>query len=158
MGREWTLVFDMPCEWLTANIDRDKYKRAGLVKKIRTAVVKACEIENLPKGVGPVAIHVLVHYTSKAAPVRDKLNLAPTMKALVDGLTPAKSFVRDGKTHHVPGHGLLADDSDKHVLDTTWELKRAHKWTTARWGVIQLTITEPKTQQHQQLSLLGETA
>jgi hypothetical protein len=157
VSREWTLVFDMPCEWLTANIDRDKYKRASLVKRIRAAVVKACEIEGLPKAVGPVTIHGIIHYTSKASPVRDRLNLAPTIKALVDGMTPAKTYTRDGKTHHVPGYGFLADDSDKHVLDTTWELKRAHRWTEARWGVIQLTITERKTQQHQQLSLLGDT-
>ncbi len=156
MNREWTLVFEMPCEWLTANIARDKYKQGSLVKKIRKAVVEACEIEGLPKAVGPVTIHALIHYTSKTAPVRDRLNLAPTMKAHVDGLTPERKFTRDGKTHHVPGYGFLADDSDKHVLDTTWELKRAHKWTTARWGVDQLTITEPKPVTHQQLPLLGD--
>jgi hypothetical protein len=89
--------------------------------------VVACQQAKLPTGITPVRIHADVFYEGTRPPVRDRLNLAPTLKAIVDGLGPARDFTRkrpDGteKTYHTNGYGFLPDDSDKHVLDTTWTI------------------------------------
>ena len=110
--------------WLTANNQRFRYKQAAYVKAWREAVVQVCRAAKLPQGITPVRITVLCYYVGRR-PVRDLENLSPTVKAIVDGLTPARSFVRKGITYPVPGYGLLPDDSDRHVLSTTKELRQA---------------------------------
>jgi hypothetical protein len=144
--REWTITIPAPCDWLTANVERHKYQRAQLVRQWRSATWAACTKAKLPTGVTPVDIHAVVRYAGRQAPVRDRLNLAPTVKAIVDGLTPKKTTVRDGKTFHALGYGFLPDDSDKHVRATTWELERltgvASTMGAALWGEVVLTIRE----------------
>lgn len=132
----WQVRVPAPAQWLTANVDHHRYRRAALVRQWRAATVWACTAAKLPKGVTPVRIHALVQHAGRA-PVRDRLNLAPTIKALVDGLSPSRSFVRAGVTHYTVGYGLLPDDSDAHVLDTTWQLERA---VDGRAAVV-LTVT-----------------
>lgn len=139
LPREWTLRIPLPCPWLTLNIERDKYRRAGLVKKWRKAVVTVAEMLELPHGITPVRIFVRFHYTSRQAPVRDRHNLSPTIKALVDGLGPSRTFTVKGKTYTTDGYGLIPDDSDRHVLDTKWEVRKS------TWSGAEIIVSPART-------------
>ena len=137
--RTWTIRVPFNAAWLTANprSTTDRYGRAELIRAWREAVVWACMMARLPKGISPVRLHVVMHYIGRR-PVRDIDNLAPTVKAIVDGLTPSREFKRDGRLYHTAGYGLIPDDSDRHVLGTTKELlptMSARPW-------VDLTITE----------------
>lgn len=132
-GRTWTITIPATV-WLTANIERNWHQRAQIVRQWRDATVWACKAGKLPTGITPVRLSALVFYVGRA-PVRDRLNLAPTLKACVDALCPPKTFKRKGVTYVSPGYGLLPDDSDRHVLSTTWEL------TPGVQARVELTIT-----------------
>lgn len=120
-ARTWAIRVYAPAPWLTANIERHHYKRSKLVRQWREATRDACLTARLPTGItGPVTVHASVRYQGNRAPVRDRLNLAPTIKALVDALTPSRTFTRAGKTYVTAGFGLLRDDSDRHIAQTTW--------------------------------------
>lgn len=123
VSRSWTIGVPV-MQWLTANRELHYRRRSEVVASIRAGVVGACLRGNLPKGVTPVRLSAVAQYTSPRAPVRDRLNLAPTIKAVVDGLTPRAVKVRNGRSVISAGYGLLPDDSDRHVLDTTWTLQR----------------------------------
>lgn len=110
--------------WLTANKELHYQTRSRLVHALRRAVVAACERADLPTRITPVRLDAVARYLGRTAPVRDRLNLAPTIKALVDGLTPQVVKTRAGKQIVSEGYGLLPDDSDRHVVDTTWRLER----------------------------------
>jgi hypothetical protein len=131
------------CTWLTANVERYRYSRAQHVRAWRQAVVDACTAAGLPQGITPVRIVAEVRYAGSRAPVRDRLNLANTIKAIVDGLGPGKTITRPvkatgaKKTYRTAGYGFLPDDSDKHVLGTDWTL--APSGTGQAW--VDLTIT-----------------
>ncbi len=120
------LYVPAPTNWLTANSgDLLPEHRARLVRTWRGAVVKACEIADLPKGIrGPVAITAVIQYAGRR-PVRDSPNLAPTMKAVIDGLCPPRPVRRrDGTMGTTKGYGLLVDDSDKVIPRVpTWKLE-----------------------------------
>lgn len=139
-ARSWTITIYSPGTWLTANPARagEWRGRSKQVRAWREATVWACSAGRLPTGITPVCIEALCLYEGRA-PVRDKLNLAPTIKAVVDGLTPARTFQRSGKTHTTFGYGLLPDDSDKHVLRTDWNLAKTAGTGPPR---IELTIRE----------------
>jgi hypothetical protein len=134
-GRVWHVRVPYAGQWLTSN--RTTSYRWGR-KGWRDSVTQACRAAKLPTGITTmVDIHVVAHYVGRP-PVRDRKNLDPTIKALVDGLVPTKVVMREGKRHTRGGYGLLVDDSDKHVRETTWELRRS---TTGQpW--VHLTITE----------------
>lgn len=112
------------CGWLTANprSTTDRYGRAATIRAWREATVVACLQAKLPKDITPVTIHAVAFYSSRQAPVRDRLNLAPTIKAIVDGLGPPKAWTRNGAQKRSAGYGLLPDDSDDHVLSTDWKV------------------------------------
>ena len=110
--------------WLTANKQMHYQARSKAVHTWRRNVVAACERAGLPTGITPVRITAAARYLGRTSPVRDRLNLAPTIKAVVDGLTPHKVKIRAGRQVVSEGYGLLPDDSDAHVLDTTWHLER----------------------------------
>lgn len=122
--------------WLTSNKTSSyRYGRRAW----RDATSLACRIAKLPVGLPvPVTIHLMCWWTGRNAPVRDRLNLQPTVKAIVDGLTPLKVVVRKGVMHTRGGYGLLVDDDDRHVRDTTWELRRS----TSGPAWVDLTVTE----------------
>lgn len=124
--------------WLTANPRHAGgawQGRARLIRAWRQATANACLGARMPQGVTPVSITATAYYIGRTAPVRDRLNLAPTMKAIVDGLGPPREFTRKGKLHVSPGYGFLPDDSDRHVRDTSWSLTRGD------WPCVELTIT-----------------
>lgn len=138
-GRTWHIHIPFAGKWLTANprSTTDRYGRSKLIRDWRWHTAIACREARLPKGITPVTIHADVWYVG-ARPVRDRLNLAPTIKACVDGLSPEKEWTRGGKAHRSPGYGVIPDDSDRHVLSTTWELRKSP--TSQPW--IDLIITE----------------
>lgn len=70
----------------------------------------------LPQHISGVTLHYDLYYTTPRAPIRDHGNIYPTIKALTDGL---------GSDRRGAGCGFLIDDSDKHVIDTTWALHKA---------------------------------
>lgn len=147
MNREWTIGIPV-VQWLTANRELHYRRRSEVVAKLRADVVVACMRADLPKGVTPVRLSAVAQYASPRAPVRDRLNLAPTIKAIVDGLTPRTVKVRSGRSVISAGYGLLPDDSDRHVLDTTWTLQRFDPDSPFNYGLpgnaglVVLTISE----------------
>ena len=124
-GREWTLIIAAPCPWLTANPKRNNYyARSAQVRQWRQAGCDAGVKAGLPQGVDLVHFHGTARYHGHSAPVRDRDNLRPTLKAVIDGLTPPKTVTRKGKTYHYPGCSLLVDDNDRHVAGTDITLER----------------------------------
>ena len=134
MTQTWTLVVPA-CEWLTSNTRLRPIQVAAEVRLWRQAVFVACQRDKMPTGITPVRIVAVAHYVGRA-PVRDRLNLAPTMKAIVDGLGPARTITRGRALIRTVGYGFLPDDSDEHVLDTKWTLER-----TDRQPRVELVLT-----------------
>ena len=139
MTDSWTITIYGPGQWLTANPARagEWHGRSKLIRAWREGTVWACKAAHLPTGITPVTVDALCLYEGRA-PVRDRLNLAPTIKACVDALTPARSFTRSGKTYVTAGYGFLPDDSDKHVLRTDWTLAKTGGSGPPR---VELTLT-----------------
>lgn len=123
-GRIWQLHIPAPGPWLTANPRRNNYyARSAEVRRWRQAAADAGEKAGLPKGIDYARIDGIARHHGRA-PVRDRDNLRPTIKAAVDGLTPEKWVVRKGVRRHYPGCGLLVDDSDKHLAGTDITFER----------------------------------
>lgn len=122
-ARTWTIRVPA-CEWLTSNprSTSDRYGRADAVRAWRASVVVACTAARLPRGITPVTIYAHVRHAGRC-PVRDRLNFAPTIKAIVDGLTPPKVSLRGGVPNRTTGYGFIPDDSDVHVLRTEWDFQ-----------------------------------
>lgn len=117
----WTLVIPAPAEWLTANKINgtwSKWKRAELTRLWRGATVNYAAQARLPRGLSRISVAGVAQFWGKP-PVRDRKNLEPTMKAVVDGLGPSRLLNRGGKLIHVPGYGLIDDDDDAHLEDST---------------------------------------
>lgn len=116
-SRTWTLVVAAPDEWLTANGNEPRHVRARLVRAWRAASFLTATRAKLPRGLARVRIEPVAHFRDgRRPPVRDTPNLAPTVKAAVDGLgRPDRGRSPGGKTWSAPGYLLVPDDSDKHV-------------------------------------------
>lgn len=146
-GREWTLTILAPCKWLTANQLNNKHNRiwrSTITKAWRAAAANAANAAGLPTGVHRIEVIAVARFLGRA-PVRDRDNLRPTLKAVIDGLTPARTFTRQGKTFHSPGHGLIADDDDKHLVRSDIRIgDPLPKATTlpGHLGLLTLTIQE----------------
>lgn len=132
----WTIRVPA-CEWLTSNprSTAARYARSRAIREWRQAVQVACTAAKLPTGISPVRIAAVARYQGRA-PVRDRLNLAPTIKAAVDGLGPPRTIQRGATIIRTVGYGFLPDDSDAHVLDTTWTLRE-----TTGQPCLELTLT-----------------
>lgn len=118
--REWTLTIAAPCAWLTANHinnRHNRYSRSALTKGWRTAGFEACGVAGLPTGLNVIDVAGVARFLGRA-PVRDRDNLRPTLKAVIDGFGPARVWTRKGTTYHSPGYGLIPDDNDKHLADS----------------------------------------
>lgn len=118
---QWTLVIPAPAEWLTANKLNNswsKWKRAELTRQWRGATVNYATQARLPRGLGRVRVDAVAQFWGPP-PVRDRKNLEPTMKAVVDGLGPSRTMKRGNKITHSPGYGLIDDDDDIHLEDST---------------------------------------
>lgn len=118
-GTELHVWIPFAGEWLTAN--RSSRYRHG-ASDWRHATMLACRAAKLPLGITPVSLHLVFRYVGRRPPVRDRMNLYPTVKAIVDGLTPLRHSTRAGKPHTRGGYGLIPDDSDRHVAEIKWSL------------------------------------
>lgn len=109
---EWVIVVNAPGKWLTANQvlgQLHPMARARAVRQWRTAAYNAAVDAGLPVGLRRVRIEVEARFRGKA-PVHDRDNLAPTIKACVDGLGRPQGKAK--------GYGLVPDDSDRHIEST----------------------------------------
>lgn len=116
MSREWTLTIGAPDAWLTANLPKAWRARSVLTAAWRRASYQMAQAGKLPTGLVRVRIEPTARFVAGRAPVRDIPNLAPTIKACVDGLGPQdRGKTAAGTPWIAPGYGLVPDDDDKHV-------------------------------------------
>jgi hypothetical protein len=113
--RVWVVTITAPCVFLTANDRRHKMAEAKLIKSWRAAAFVAAQVEHLPRGLARVRIDAVAHFRGRP-PVRDRSNLSPTLKAVIDGLGPAREIRRKGVIVGTSiGYGLIPDDDDAHL-------------------------------------------
>ncbi len=106
----WTLTVEACVPWLTSN-KRGRYAIAQLVRVWRRAAYEAARVAKLPTGLDRVRIDLEARFRGPA-PVRDRMNLYPTVKAVIDGLGPSRVSAH---TPHAVGWGLIPDDDDTHL-------------------------------------------
>lgn len=138
--RQWTLTIQAPAPWVTANHRGHTRNIARAIRPWREAAYWAAKYANLPKGLALVQIDTVARFRGRA-PVRDRLNLYPTIKAVVDGLGPRREIhYKDGRRAVAVGYGLVPDDDDKHVHGPTIEI--GPKLTDVKIGPIgELVVT-----------------
>ena len=97
MSRTIMLTIAAPDEWINSNQRLSRYPLAERVKTWRTAAAATA------RPIGPLVppVRIIAHIFKPRAGRYDPNNLAPTTKAIVDGLVDA---------------GLLADDSVDYVV------------------------------------------
>ena len=101
--RAWTVVFPPGMEILTGNNRLHYYARAALIKALKETAWGQAKRLKLPQ---IERADVVIEYRPPAhrgplcsAAIRDADNLAPTGKALVDGVTMAGIFPQDTAKH-----------------------------------------------------------
>jgi hypothetical protein len=145
--RKWTLIILAPGPWISANGRYGRFERVRLTLSWRSAIEECCRTSNLPHGPGQWLDYFSIDGVARfrgRAPVRDRDNLQPTLKAAIDGLTPERRVTRNGIPRRVPGWGLIPDDSDKHMAHASITIGEALQRTTQadHPGLLYLTITE----------------
>lgn len=112
-AHSWTLTIPAPCDWLTANDRDDRRRRASRIRSWRDAAAIYARQAKLPTGLERVRIDAVARFPGRAR-VRDASNLSDTLKAVVDGLGPAR--VGTGRrSYAASGYGLIPDDDTKHL-------------------------------------------
>ncbi|WP_369068563.1 hypothetical protein [Kineococcus terrestris] len=109
--------------WLTANQREHWRPRAHKVAVWREHGRILALTNRLPRGVQRVHVLAVVHYPTTTRN-RDVLNLAPTLKALLDGLLVDSGFLPDDNDRHLVGPDLRpgeAADRPTIVLTITEE-------------------------------------
>lgn len=144
MAREWVLTINAPDSWLTANLPKSWRARSALASAWRRATYQTARAAKLPTGLTRVRIEPTARFIAGRAPVRDIPNLAPTIKAAIDGLGPADWGKTAGGTPWIaPGYGLVPDDDDRHVeLGQTVVGQPLPRRAYGPLGQLILTITE----------------
>lgn len=158
-GRSWTLVMAAPCPWLNANGRLNRYVQADYVRRWRTASFVAAKRAGLPHALVRVRIAPTAHFHEHRR--RDMPNLAPTLKAAVDGLGPALLRMPTPgapKGSAAPGYGLIPDDNAEHLelleavegplYATVWKRYGLPKPSPVRpSGALVLVITDLSTEE-----------
>lgn len=113
-GDTWTIRVHQPAEWITANKTQHWAARARLIAHWRHAAYYAARQTRprIPTGLELVRLDVLSRWGRP--PVRDMPNIEPTIKAIVDGAIGPSRRTKTGST--ALGYGIVADDSDRHVI------------------------------------------
>lgn len=144
-GREWTVSVLAPCAWITANQLNNRHTRhtrSTLTRQWREAVVEWSKHAKLPTGLDCVRVDAVARFLGRA-PVRDRDNLRPTLKAVIDGLTPQRVWARKGKWYVSPGYGLIPDDNDRHLAGSDIRIGDPLRTSPpGHPGLLLLTITE----------------
>ena len=113
-----------------------------LIKMWRGATYAAAKVARLPTGLTRVRVEAVAHFRGRS-PVRDSGNLAPTLKAVLDGLGPSREYLWRGRRVHGIGYGLVPDDSDQFVDGPHWTIGEALPAKPyANVGHLIVTITE----------------
>jgi hypothetical protein len=112
MSGTWDLVIPAPTNWISANGREHWARRAEMIRLWRHAGHTWARFEKLPKGLDRV--HILAVIRHPAARY-DAGNLAPTIKAAVDGLVD---------------YGLVADDDNGHVVGP--DIRPGERWKPVR--------------------------
>lgn len=123
MRRHITIDIPAPCDFINSNQRLHRMAQAKLTKSWRQA--SAAAAHGIPSFVGQV--HIIAHIFKPRAGRYDTNNLAPTTKAIVDGLVDA---------------GLLLDDSTEYVIGPD------HRHGGKGPAEIVLEIIELTTQEH----------
>lgn len=112
--------------------------RSRQIAQIRAHVATLGKNAKLPSAV-PYAT-ITLHYRPRDNKPRDTVNLAPTLKAAIDGLCPLKVVkTKRGYNTHA-GCGFLVDDSTRHVSTPEPVIHPAEKGKTgAMWLEIDWT-------------------
>jgi Holliday junction resolvase RusA-like endonuclease len=100
----YVLVVPAPCDWLRSNDRRHYHAAAALTKKWREKTAWLARQARIPHIDQPVRITCVIHRADRRK--ADAPNSWPSCKAAIDGLVDA---------------GVLTDDSDAHVLSTTFQ-------------------------------------
>lgn len=148
-GRLWTLTLLAPCPWITDNDvlgKLHKYARARLVRTWRKTMVDCCRAGNLPCGdqrLDRIRVEGSARFRGRP-PVRDGNagSLHHTLKAVIDGLTPPRTYGKSKQPS--PGWGLIRDDSDKHLESSSIRIGEPLPKTVIadHPGLLVVTITE----------------
>ena len=97
-----TVTIPAPCEWLSANERTHWGVKARRTAMWREAARVWARSVSLTPLAAPVTVTITVHRVSNRR--ADETNLAPTVKAVIDGITDA---------------GWLRDDNDTQITATT---------------------------------------
>ena len=122
MSRQWVMVVPQPDEWINANHRTHWAVTGRRVVSWRGAAKLHARRVHLPVGLGRARVECAFQFTD--ARRRDVGNLAPTAKAIVDGLVD---------------YGLLPDDDDAHLIGP--DLRRGPK-SPDGIGLVVVTVTE----------------
>lgn len=137
----WVVTVPTPGWWLTANnVSPNRYAQGRRVKawrEVAYAAAKACR-PHLPTGLDRVRVDVLYRWAKR--PVLEVANLAPTLKAVIDGAIGPKR----GQS---VGYGVVVDDSDRHLAYGSYAFERvavspARAALDPYAGEVVLTITD----------------
>lgn len=137
----WTVTVPARCRWMTSNKGNARSKGgrmaiAHLTRQWRFNAYSAASLAKLPTGLDHVRMDFEARFRGPA-PVRDRMNLYPTIKAVIDGLGPSRISAR---TPYAVGWGLIPDDDDTHL--TMGDLRIGPKLPTVPYGDAgQLVIT-----------------
>lgn len=101
--RTFVIEFPPGMELLTANSRLSRYPRARLIKSLRGigwGHAKKCRVPQL----GPATVEVFYHPPAGRGPlcsarIHDADNIAPTAKALIDGIAQSGVWPRDSAQH-----------------------------------------------------------
>ena len=112
----WTVTIPAPCRWMTSNRGNSRsvggrLAIAHLTRQWRFGAYSAAGLAQLPTGLTYVRMDFEARFRGPA-PVRDRMNLYPTIKAAIDGFGPGRVTAR---TPYAVGWGLIPDDDDKHL-------------------------------------------
>ena len=128
----WTLTVRAPDVWINANKQLPHRAHTALVAVWRRAAYTYARHARLPQGLTRVRIQPVARLYGPGV-ARDAANLAPTIKAVVDGLGPPHGTA--------PGWGLIPDDSDRHLLLDQVVIDRGPR-RPYQLGELVLTITD----------------
>lgn len=135
--RSWTLHIPAPAPFLTPNKRGIWQVKARHTKTWRDLTWALARKAHLPTGLPRVRIDAVLHFHGDRD--RDDANLVDIVKPCVDALGPP--FVRVGKKRAAaPGHGLIVDDTPKHLDGPHVEV--GDNDPTGQWGSLDLLITD----------------
>ncbi len=118
--RRWVLTFAAPDRMLSSNVRFYWRTRQALTESWRGALATYAKAAKLPTGLDRVRLDFVLRFPD-ARQDRDALNYYTlVVKPAVDGLGPEfrqviKRGKRAGQVSFQPGHGLIPDDTPKHL-------------------------------------------